>query len=174
MEKLINEYKQTLKDTKILLKKTEIQLNKAFEDNDEVLFEQLSEDMTVIRSWISNLTASIEVMKKGRYIQRGIERRAAYEREIPVDNLILQRNSDRLQQLPFDAEIDEEEEEVKRLLAKQVSKVLTAKEREVFNLAANKFSQREISKLVNIPRTTVQSILDRCKSKIIAEGWMIV
>lgn len=76
--------------------------------------------------------------------------------------------------MPFEQEENEDEEEVKELLAKEISKVLDAREREVFNLAANSFSHRQIAEIMAIPKSTVQDILKRCKSKIIAEGWVIV
>lgn len=171
MKELINEYITTRKHTKQMYKDL---LVKKDEMIDEVEIEKANEDLVMIRQMISSLTYSIEVMSLGRFSGRTINRRAAYEREIPVNDEILVIYSDKRQQMPFEQEENEDEEEVKELLAKEISKVLDAREREVFNLAANEFSHRQIAEIMSIPKSTVQGILQRCKSKIIAEGWVIV
>lgn len=171
MKNLIDEYIETKKHTRKLYKRT----FETYENcEDELLKEKLDDDLAKIRQMLGSLQYSIEVMSTGRFRSRGIERRAAYEREIPVSNEMLIVNSDRASVLKVESEVNEDEEEVKQLLAKEISRVLSLKEREVFNLAANEFSQRQIAEMLNIPRTTVQSILNTCKSKIIAEGWVIV
>lgn len=171
MKELINEYIETKKYTRKLYKRT----FETYENcEDELLKEKLYDDLANIRQMIGSLQYSIEVMTTGRFRSRGIERRAAYEREIPVSDEMLIANSDRASALKVESEVNEDEEEVKQLLAKEISRVLSLKEREVFNLAANEFSQRQIAEMLNMPRTTVQSILSTCKSKIIAEGWVIV
>lgn len=171
MKDLINEYIATRKNTRQVYKDL---LAKKDEMIDELEIEKANEDLATIRQMISSLTYSIDVMSLGRFRGRALNRRAAYEREIPVSNEILAINSDKRQQMPFEKEENEDEEEVKELLAKEISKVLDAREREVFNLAANSFSHRQISEIMAIPKSTVQDILKRCKSKIIAEGWVIV
>ncbi|MFJ8261423.1 sigma factor-like helix-turn-helix DNA-binding protein [Rummeliibacillus sp. NPDC094406] len=171
MKELINEYIATRKHTKKMYKAL-LELKDEMIDEEEIA--KVNEDLATIRKMISSLSYSIEVMASGRFRGRSINRRAAYERDIPVSNEVLTMNSDKLQQMPYEHEVNEDEEEVKELLAKEISKVLDAKEREVFNLAANEFSHRQIAEIMSIPKSTVQSILKRCKSKIIAEGWVIV
>lgn len=171
MKDLINEYIVTRKHTRKMYKDL---LERKDEMVDELEIEKVDEDLATIRQMISSLNYSIEIMSSGRFKGRTINRRAAYEREIPVSNEILAINSDKSQQMPFEQEENEDEEEVKELLAKEISKVLDAREREVFNLAANEFSHRQIAEIMGIPKSTVQGILQRCKSKIIAEGWVIV
>jgi len=171
MKELINEYIVTRKQTKKLYKDL---LERKDEMIDDEEIEKAVADLATVRQMISSLTYSIETMSLGRFRGRSLNRRAAYEREIPVSNEILAMNSDKRQQMPFEKEENQDEEEVKELLAKEISKVLDAREREVFNLAANEFSHRQIAEIMNIPKSTVQGILQRCKSKIIAEGWVIV
>lgn len=171
MKELIEEYIDTRKYTRKVYKNTLERMNTC---DDESLKEKLLEDLSTIRQMISSLSYTIEVMQSGRFKGRSIDRRAAYEREIPVSNEVITMNSDKMQRLPFEYTENEDDEEVKRLLAKEIAKVLTAKEREIFNLAANSFSHRQIGEILHIPKSTVQSTLERCKSKIIAEGWVIV
>lgn len=165
MKELLLEYKETLKNTKALLNR--LKENGACED-----------DLKNVRSWISNLEFTIKWIRTGRQpgATRGIERRAAYDREIPVEPYWIQLNKDDQVDL-FDLEVSEDENERtinKENLVKEIMKSLDKKERMVFELAAKEFSQREIAKLLNMPHATVQKIIQRCKRKIVEEGWILV
>ncbi|OMC81864.1 hypothetical protein BK128_21600 [Viridibacillus sp. FSL H7-0596] len=176
MKDLLDEYKATRKATRKLLKETITAHDQASKNRNIVLVERLKEDITIINSMIGSLTYAIQCINTGHIPPnvRDISRRAGYEREILVENDRLQRNQDKNQVMPFETEIDQESIEEKNRLAKEIASVLNAKEKEVFMLAANEFSQHEIARMLQMPRTSVQTILDRCKRKISAEGWMIV
>lgn len=165
MKELLLEYKDTLKNTKELLNRLKIN------DGSE-------EDMKIVRSWISNLEFTIQWIRTGRQpgTTRGIERRAAYEREIPVEPYWIQLNRDEEVPLFKFEETEEEKERTlnKESIVKEIMKTLCEKERMVFELAAKEFSQREIARLLNIPHPTVQKIIERCKRKIVEEGWILV
>lgn len=165
MNELLLEYKETLKNTKALLNR--LKENRACE-----------EDLSNVRSWISNLEFTIKWIRTGRQpgATRGIERRAAYDREIPVEPYWIQLNKDDQVDL-FDLDVSEDENERtinKENLVKEIMKSLDKKERMVFELAAKEFSQREIARFLNIPHSTVQKVIERCKRKIIEEGWILV
>lgn len=165
MNELLLEYRKTMKETRALLNR--LQANEAFE-----------EDIANVRSWISSLEFAIKWMRTGQQPKatRGIERRAGYEREIPIDPYFMQLNKDR-EVVLFEFEETKEEREKKvnkESLVKEIMRILDKKERMVFELAAKEFSQREIAKLLNMPHATVQKILERCKRKIVEEGWILV
>ncbi|HZG10537.1 MAG TPA: sigma-70 family RNA polymerase sigma factor [Kurthia gibsonii] len=165
MKELLLEYKETLKNTKALLNR--LKENGACED-----------DLKNVRSWISNLEFTIKWIRTGRQpgATRGIERRAAYDREIPVEPYWIQLNKDEHVQL-FEFEETEEEQEKtvnKESLVKEIMKILDKKERMVFELASKEFSQREIARFLGMPHATVQKIIQRCKRKIVEEGWIMV
>lgn len=165
MNELLLEYKETLKNTKALLNR--LKESEACED-----------DLKNVRSWISNLEFTIKWIRTGRQpgATRGIERRAGYEREIPTDPYFMQLNRDREVALfEFEETKEERDKKVnKESLVKEIMKILDKKERMVFELAAKEFSQREIAKLLNMPHATVQKVIQRCKRKIVEEGWILV
>lgn len=165
MDELLLEYRKTLKETRALLNR--LQANGAFE-----------EDIANVRSWIGSLEFAIKWMRTGRQPKatRGIERRARYEREIPIDPYFMQLNKDREVALfEFEETKEEREKKVnKESLVKEIMRILDKKEQMVFELAAKEFSQREIAKLLNMPHATVQKIIQRCKRKIVEEGWILV
>lgn len=178
MNALMMEYKSTLKDTKELLKQTESRLQIAQNKGDVEEIKLLEDDKAVIRSWISNLNYTIQWIRTGRQpgTTRGIERRAAYDREIPVEPYWIQLNEDG--KVPV-FEFDESEEELERTMnkegiVKEIMKTLDKTERTVFELASKEFSQREIARFLNMKHSTVQKIIERCKRKIIEEGWILV
>lgn len=165
MNELLLEYKETLKNTKALLNR--LKENGACED-----------DLKNVRSWISNLEYTIKWIRTGRQpgATRGIERRAAYDREIPVETYWIQLNKDSNVEV-FESEITEEEvekDEMKQDLIKEIMKVLDKKEKEVFEMCSNKFSQYKIAEMLGISRDEVKVIIARCKRKIHNEGWILV
>lgn len=165
MNELLLEYKETLKNTKALLKR--LKENEACE-----------EDLSNVRSWISNLEFTIKWIRTGRQpgATRGIERRAAYDREVPVEPYWIQLNKDSNVEV-FELEVSEEEiekDEMKQDLIKEIMKVLDKREKEVFEMSSNKLSQYKIADMLGISRDEVKVIISRCKRKIKNEGWILV
>lgn len=165
----------TLHETRIVEKRLLLKvetLKNTKENSDELLY--LEEDLKIVRSWISNLTYVIMWLKIGKNPEsrRGIERRAAYEREIPFDPYWIQLKKDETC-CTFESEI-EEIDDFKEDLVKEIIKPLNKKEKEIFELVANNFSIREIANYLHIPKSTVADTIQRCKRKIEDEGWEIV
>lgn len=185
MENLLLEYKQTKKETVAILEKIKAEIAQIeskieglskrsvatkFKLREEI--KQLENDKSIISSWISNLDYSIRWMSTGRKpgSVRGVERRAAYEREKPFDPIIMQRYFRSNQpEYPWDTRksyesllsIDEHE------VLDYVMKPLTEREREVYTLARGKCkSQYEIADMLYLSRNTVKTILKRAECKI--------
>ncbi|MEK4494483.1 sigma factor-like helix-turn-helix DNA-binding protein [Ureibacillus sp. FSL W8-0352] len=178
MKELLKEYRRTLRETieiqNSLIERINQVNNIPKNKRDYELLHSLQEDLKIVRSWISNLYYSISWLKTGRQPgnTRGIERRAAYEREIPFDPYWIQlKKEDDYITCEFN---EEEESDFKQNLVIEMIKPLNQKEKEIFELAANDFSIREISNYLHIPKSTVSDTLKRCKRKIENEGWEIV
>ena len=165
MNELLLEYKETLKNTKALLNR--LKEKGACED-----------DLKNVRSWIGNLEYAIKWIRTGRQpgATRGIERRAAYDREVPVEPYWIQLNKDSNVEV-FEIEVSEEEiekYEMKQDLIKEIMKVLDKREKEVFEMSSNKLSQYKIADMLGISRDEVKVIISRCKRKIKNEGWILI
>jgi positive control factor len=183
MEALINEYEQTLRST-IKIKKAlekrlqpfkEIYQNKRMSMQERFKAKEASadlrNDLSVVSSWERNIQYSLEWMRTARCpgSTRGIERRAAYEREKPFDPLLMQRFFRSIEPIYF---WDKEPKEnvitpsEKQVISK-VLKVLTDKELEVYLMArGNSFSQYKIANLMDISRASVQTMIKRADKKI--------
>jgi positive control factor len=153
MEKLLKQYIETLKATKNLLEKA------------------ADEDKPIIRGMISDLEFAIEWMSTGRRPgnKRGIERRAAYQREKPFDPLLMQkffRSSD-----PVYKWDDHEKEHVitewDRQRIEDALSVLTKREREVYLMSRGySLSYSEIANYLCISSSSVQTMIERAEKKI--------
>lgn len=202
IKKLIQEYKATrrnvqsqIQEASIQIETMKVQMRKLANDlsmakateNDariqqirgEIIdkkreLQNLKEMKKTLSSDVSNLNYAIEWMQTARCPgnKRGIENRAAYDREIPVDPYWLQLNSDEDQTTLL---IDDEKGDIdQEQLLKEITRSLNKKEKEILVMSANHMSIRRISNMTRIPRSTVHDILKKCKKKIEDEGWMIV
>jgi len=176
MNDLIQEYKRTLKDTKTLLpiRKTKLLRAKQIQDIEEI--KRLENEIKTINSWISNLQYVIQWLRTGRQpgTTRGVENRAAYQREIPMEPFLMQHYVGHI--IPISDNNDElvENANEKENMINELMSTLNKDEKEILVMAANNISLRKISLLTNKPKSTVENILKRCKEKIADEGWMIV
>lgn len=188
MRKLIAEYKATKKNVQsdidklnefISASEQELKIAKINAEHERTLQLQMDvqnakEYKSVLNADLSNLKYAIEWMTLGHQPNhtRGIERRAAYEREVPVEPYWIQLNAGKeiVDFLEYESENKPTEKE---LLLKEMTKSLNKQEREILSMAANHMSIRKIAVLTKIPKSTVSNILKRCKEKIISEGWMI-
>jgi positive control factor len=153
MEELLQEYKETLKETIKLLETSS------------------DEDKKVIKGMISDLEFAIEWMSTGRRPdnKRGIERRAAYQREKPFDPLLMQkyfRSSD-----PVYKWDDHEKEHVitewDRQRIEDALSVLTKREREVYMMSRGYcLTYSEIANYLCISSSSVQTMIERAEKKI--------
>lgn len=176
MNDLIQEYKRTLKDTKTLLpiRKTKLLRAKQIQDIEEI--KRLENEIKTINSWISNLQYVIQWLRTGRQpgTTRGVENRAAYQREIPVPCDWLHTN------IKVDSLLEEktaeevENQKMKEQLIKDIMKNICKEDGEIFTMYANNYSQEEIAKAMNVTRDQIKRAIVRCKRIIKKEGWVMV
>jgi positive control factor len=153
MNNLIKEYKESLKMTRKMY------------DN------AVEEDKKIIAGMISDLEFAIEWMETGRMPgnRRGIERRAAYQREKPFDPLLMQkffRSSEQVYKWD-----DHEKEHVitewDRQRIEDALSVLTKREREVYLMSRGYIlSYSEIANYLCISSSSVQTMIERAEKKI--------
>ncbi|MGE6379564.1 sigma factor-like helix-turn-helix DNA-binding protein [Peribacillus muralis] len=183
VEELLKQYEQSLAETKETLKQLEEEIQSysvIYEDrygNDKVkawaweMATPFLEDKEVVASWKRNLEYSITWMKTGHRpgLKRGIERRAAYQNEKPVDPLLMQRYF-RSSQNPYDWDQEEKEYVItpsEQEVLNEALAVLSEKEREVFILSrGNGHSQYKVAEMMNLSRSSIKTMLSRADKKI--------
>ncbi|MBJ8205502.1 sigma-70 family RNA polymerase sigma factor [Bacillus cereus] len=154
MKDLIKQYKKTLKQ---------------LEESKNCATEK---DVEIISEMITDIEYSLEWMctakKPGN--RRGIERRAAYEREKPCDPLLMQRyvRSTEMQAYEWDTEVKESViSEWDRIQLEDALSTLTEREKEIYVMSRGYgFTQDKISNYLKLQRTTVQEYLKRADKKI--------
>lgn len=183
MDELIIQYKKSLKDTDERIN----ELNKEIAPFKEVLDDKNSSkqkkaqaqesvndflhELSIYRSIRSDLVYSIHWMEKGHSPEntRGIDRRAAYQKEKPIDPVLLQRYF-RSRQPEFPWERDPKENVITRSekeILDRATKALTKKELEVFLLFKGRsFSQYQIAEMLDISRNSVKTMISRANKKI--------
>lgn len=182
MEDLLLEYKQTkaITSSKIDELKTEIKLlnekivfikNPRKKQEIEKKITKLEDEKSIYSSCKSDLNYAIYWMEHGHSpgLTRGIERRAAYEREYSFDPLMMQRYfRSRQPEYPWETTdteslVDTDEREVIELALQN----LTEKEREIYLLFTGKcMTQYKIADMLFVTRNTVKTTLARAKRKI--------
>jgi positive control factor len=150
----IEDYKQTLKETKNLLEYAS------------------DEDEEIIKGIISDLEYTIEWMRSGRRPgnKRGIERRAAYQRERPMDPLIIQRYFRSTDEGIYNWD-DHQLEDVITISDKnrinQALSVLTEKEKEIYLMSRGHcLTYSQIARYLCLSRSTIQSTIERAENKL--------
>ncbi|MDZ5607043.1 sigma-70 family RNA polymerase sigma factor [Bacillus pseudomycoides] len=153
MKDLIKQYNKTLR-----------QLEKSKENATEA-------DLKVIDGMISDIRYALEWMRTAKQpgTKRGIERRAAYQRDKLVNPLLMQRYLRSTETLyewddkPKESVISEWE----RIKLDDALSTLTEYEKEIFVMyKGGMFTQEEIAKLMEVTRSTIQQILRRADKKI--------
>lgn len=146
---------------------------KSEEKNAEIKGEisKLEAEKSLYSSCKSDLNYAIYWMEHGHSpgITRGIERRAAYEREYSFDPLMMQRYfRSRQPEFPWETTateslVDADEKEVIEFALQN----LTEKEREIYLLFTGKcMTQYKIADMLYVTRNTVKTTLARAKRKI--------
>ncbi|WP_027410354.1 sigma-70 family RNA polymerase sigma factor [Anoxybacteroides tepidamans] len=153
MNKLIQQYKESLKAARKMYRSATV------------------EDKKVIAGMISDLEFTIEWMETGRQPgnRRGIERRAAYQRERSFDPLLMQkyfRSSE-----PVYEWDDHEKEDVitswDRERIEDALSVLTDREREVYLMSRGHcLSYSQIANYLCVSSSSVQKMIERAEKKI--------
>ena len=183
VEELLQQYERTLWETKEKLQEIEEEIqtysviyeDKCAEENVKAWAREMAkpylEDKEVISSWKRNLEYSITWMKTGHRpgLKRGIERRAAYQNEKPVDPLLMQRYF-RSSINPYDWDQEEKEYVItpsEQEILNEAMSVLSEKEREVYILArGNGHSQYKVAEMMKLSRSSVRNMLERADKKI--------
>ncbi|MBP3951142.1 sigma factor-like helix-turn-helix DNA-binding protein [Bacillus suaedae] len=121
------------------------------------------EDRIHLGSMASDLRYAIEWMQSGRRPghRRGIERRAAYQNEQPLDPLLMQ--SFVAESSTSHTGISEyEKERIEDALS-----ILTGREKEVYLLVRGEaYTRTEAARLLGICKGTINNIMKRCDEKI--------
>ncbi len=157
---------------KLTRRMRELEPIRTVEEMDLIL--QLDRDRKLIVEMISDCSYVIEWLETGRRPgnRRGIERRAAYQREIPTDPARLPAVAYR------DADPEESPEadsEIKHLRLMAALRGLTDRERECFSLAHGQgCSYSEIAGLLHLSKSSVGTYVVRAQRKIAANVGNVV
>jgi positive control factor len=153
INQLIYEYKQSLKAAR------------------EMYTNASEEDKKIISGMISDIEYAIEWMEKCRMPgnRRGIERRAAYQREKPFDPLMMQKYFRSSEQV-YEWDDHEQEDKLSDWDMQRIEdalSVLTEKEKEVYLMSRGHcLSYSQIANYLCISRGAVQKMIERAEKKI--------
>jgi len=179
MEDLIKEYQTTLKGMrrqKVQLKTKMMYLNKLAERDPENIeareeIQRLKAESRVYNEMESDLLFALEWMKSGHMpgIRRGIERRAAYQIDKPMDPLLMQRYF-RSEETEYSWDKEEKENCIaysEQQLIDEMLNSLTEKEKEFYLMSrGNAMTYAAIARNCKLSRQTVQTTVKRAEKKI--------
>lgn len=137
---------------------------------------KIERDIEILNAAISSTTYVITWISTGREpgTIRGIERRAAYELEVPFEGRWLDSLVDQGAIIHELDEQDEEAKEMKKELVRDLKEYLTDRQLEVFIMLGEGIDQAEIAKILGVSRQTVNGIVIRGRRAIREAGWMLV
>ena len=121
---------------------------------------------------ISDLEYAIEWMKTGRRPgnKRGIERRAAYQRERPFDPILMQRYFRSMDDNEYEWDKHQQEHAITSWDRERIDdalSVLTEREKEIYLMSRGYcLSLGQIARFLDIKKTTVQNYIIRAEKKI--------
>jgi len=162
MDNLLKEYKNTRYKLNNLLEKLKLIKNPT---------DVNQHDMKYISEMISNLDYSIEWMSSGKRPgnKRGIERRAAYQKEKSMDPIIMQRYF-QSEETEYCWDKEEKQDVITswdRERIEDALSVLTEKEREVYLMSRGYgISYKDIACYLKQSKSTIQTIVKRADNKI--------
>ncbi|SIQ41253.1 RNA polymerase sigma-70 factor, ECF subfamily [Bacillus cereus] len=154
MEELIKEYKEALKTIKQAKEKAE------------------EEELKIYSEMISDIEFALEWMQTARRPgnRRGIERRAAYQREKVYDPLLMQRYFRSMDDNSYEWDNYKKENvigEWERIQVEDALSVLTEREKEIYLMAKGySLSYSKIANYLLIGRSSVQKMVERAEMKI--------
>lgn len=149
MEELMLEYREALKQVKQMREKSTD-----------------PGDRAILGSIVGDLQYAIRWMRSGREPGsiRGIERRAAYQREIPFDPLWFQIEEYCQSLYPASGK---ELPEPRRFEVEEALRSLSPREKEVYELSRGEgFTSEEIGEMLGIKSGTVRTMIRRAEGKI--------
>ncbi|MGG0794552.1 sigma factor-like helix-turn-helix DNA-binding protein [Brevibacillus laterosporus] len=156
MQDLLREYEYT----KMQLEAKRRLLKKENTSKDELK----ASDIELLGEMISSVDFIIEWIKTGKLpgMKRGIERRAAYQREVLMDPLTLQSHINRTNAGSPANITDSQRSEINEALSK-----LSKRERDCYTMAHGQgISQYEIATILGLSRTAVDTYIRRAQQKI--------
>lgn len=129
-------------------------------------------DISIINGMISDINYALEWMRTAKQPgkKRGIERRAAYEREKPCDPLLMQRyvRSTVMSVYEWDTAAKESViSEWERMQLEDALSTLTDREKEIYVMSrGHGLTMEKISNYLGVKKTTIQNHLERADKKI--------
>ncbi|PFF75830.1 RNA polymerase subunit sigma-24 [Bacillus cereus] len=154
MEELVKQYKKSLKKIK-----------KSKETAEE-------EELKIYSEMISDIEFALEWMQTARRPgnRRGIERRAAYQREKVCDPLLMQRYFRSMDDNGYEWDNYKKEHvisEWEKIQVEDALSVLTKREKEIYLMAKGySLSYSKIANYLLISRSSVQKMMERAELKI--------
>ncbi|MED1508723.1 sigma-70 family RNA polymerase sigma factor [Bacillus proteolyticus] len=130
------------------------------------------EDLKVLTDMISDISYSLEWMKKARRPgnHRGGERLAAYQRERACDPLLMQRYFRSMDDNLYEWDNHQQEHAIgewDKIRLEDALSLLTEREKEVYLMSRGYcLTYREIARYLNVTCSTVQSMIERAEKKI--------
>lgn len=163
----------------ILSRKRVIVLNELIEEYNRSLYSirgakerANEEERKILSGMASDLEYALEWMQTGRRPgnRRGIERRAAYQRERLFDPLLMQRYFRSADDSIYEWDNHRPEHVISKWEKIQIEKallVVTKREREIYLMSRGFcLSYGEIANHLSISRSTVQTMIERAEKKI--------
>lgn len=138
--------------------------------------EILNHDIKILNAAARDIAYTIEWIAIGGNParHRGVERRTVYEKEIlmnPLANSKFQM-SDRYNL--NDTNDSSLEAIYKSDLADDLTKSFTARQKEIFELHAQKYTEVEIAQLLGTSQQYISKTIIRCREKVKEEGWIMI
>lgn len=154
MEELIKEYKQSLKTIK--------QAKETAEEEEHKIYSEMISDLEFALEWMQT------ARRPGN--RRGIERRAAYQREKVYDPLLMQRYFRNMDDNIYEWDNQVQEHTIgewARVQLEDALSTLTEREKELYLMSRGYcLSYSEIASYLVISRSTVQTVVERGERKI--------
>jgi len=145
------------------------------EEGNEKKIEEAQHDVAILNAALSDLNYAIEWINTGKRpgAIRGIERQSVYKREVPFENKwldVLIDDGVRLHEIKAQ---NEETDEMKSDLVKEIKKELTPKQVQVFEMLAQGMGQKEIADAIGVTKQAVNELITRGKKSIRQAGWVM-
>ncbi|GGG32858.1 hypothetical protein GCM10007425_29390 [Lysinibacillus alkalisoli] len=171
---MLSSYHETKKRTKELKHQLEEKRETMKDNRSETA--SLDNEISIVNSMLSDIEYTIAWLTSGRQpgAMRGIERQAAYKREVPFDSKWLDVMIEQGTIIHELEKPDGEVEEMKEQLVADLKKCLTSTQQDVFIMVAQGLERSNIAKVLGISRQAVHETIVRGKRNIKEAGWMMV
>ncbi len=193
MKDLRKEYRATRRMTKAFLNELEQKRNVIVKPDgvrdvssiltpqEKAVVQLIEADIETVQKWLSNINYGLHYMNLGHApgLIRGIERRAAYEREVPFEPYWIQRRQATSDASVYEVETCEDislievSQEEKEKIVQAMTQSLTDRQKDILQLASNGYTHDEIASTLGVHKGTIDRTMSRIKEKIANEGWFI-